>query len=428
MKEILALHRQKYPEMEVQDAIKLMFQSEYGPGHLIADKTKAKEFLLKEMKETQNDKVEIVPVSEHLVRFHLGKMPEEAADDVLSAMIQSAESVSGSQAGLEKKLMLLCEENGFEGAGKIVKAYLEKGEFLISHSEIYRALYHPHYRVLLKEEAEKLYQKYAEKGESMKETVRIESLNKKYEIVSVVTRPDTEEKVPAVILCHGTGSDKHEVGNLYVHLADALANAGIASVRFDFIGNGESTEDYRNYTLTSAQEDVKAVKQYIIHHPHLDETKIGIVGFSQGGSVALLSACAQADIQCLVAWSAALSLGGLVSEAMRKEAEAQGWAWLNFDFRESVRLSKTWMDEADQMDILSQMKQRSFPVLAIAGRQDEVVPCKCAEKIVASSNHTDSEVMLVDTDHIFNVLDNDEIWPSVIEKTVSWLKGNFTWK
>ncbi len=255
----------------------------------------------------------------------------------------------------------------------------------------------------------------------MKVELKIQGSNPVHDIPAVLTLPETKGKVPVVILCHGTGSNKDEAGNLYVNLAEKLKEANIASIRFDFMGNGESTEDYRLYTLTSAVEDVKAVVEYAKKHENLDAKRMGIIGFSQGGSVAALSAGEIEDFKCMVGWSAALTLIEMADEKMRETAEEQGWAWLNFDFRDSVRLSKQWMDEAEKMDLLSVLSKRGLPMLGIAGTLDTVVPCECSKQMVEATAHRDSELYLVEGDHIFSVFEHDEVWPKVIEKTTQWL-------
>ena len=256
----------------------------------------------------------------------------------------------------------------------------------------------------------------------MKQRIEIQSLSNLYEIPAVVTVPDTEGPHPVVVMCHGTGSNKDEAGNLYAALADSLEKQGIASIRFDFVGNGESKEDYIGYTLTSAVSDVKSVVDYIKKHPSLSEGRMGCVGFSQGGSVMVLSVSEMEEFKCGVGWSAALTLIEMANEEMRKTAETQGWAWLDFDFRDSVRLSKQWMDEASKMDLLPLLEQRGLPLLAIAGTLDTVVPCSCSEKMVEATHNPQSELMLVESDHIFSVFEHDRVWPEVIEKTTNWLK------
>lgn len=72
----------------------------------------------------------------------------------------------------------------------------------------------------------------------MKKELWIETEN--YKIPAVLECPDTEEKVPCMILCHGTGSQKHEVGNMFGDLADELQAYGITDIWFNVAGCGDS--------------------------------------------------------------------------------------------------------------------------------------------------------------------------------------------
>ncbi|WP_254433589.1 alpha/beta hydrolase family protein [Paracoccus yeei] len=56
-------------------------------------------------------------------------------------------------------------------------------------------------------------------------------------------------------MLHGLGSSQNEVGNLFVDAADALAERGIASIRFDFRGFGKSDGDTGNFTLDRQNQD-----------------------------------------------------------------------------------------------------------------------------------------------------------------------------
>ena len=59
--------------------------------------------------------------------------------------------------------------------------------------------------------------------------------NTEYAIPAVFSYSQKHEKMPAVILCHGTGSQKNEVGNLFAEMSKRLLNIGIASIRLDCI-------------------------------------------------------------------------------------------------------------------------------------------------------------------------------------------------
>ena len=61
--------------------------------------------------------------------------------------------------------------------------------------------------------------------------------------------PDGQAKFPLVILCHGFNADKNYP--LLKILADELETRGIASIRFDFNGHGNSDGDFQDMTIVN---------------------------------------------------------------------------------------------------------------------------------------------------------------------------------
>ena len=99
-------------------------------------------------------------------------------------------------------------------------------------------------------------------------------------VPAIVTVPDGEGPFAAVVMLHGTGSDKHEAGMGYDYAAPVLAKAGIATIRFDFMGNGESTASYADYCYSSANIDAKAAADYVAALENVNADKIGIMASS----------------------------------------------------------------------------------------------------------------------------------------------------
>ena len=157
MKEILKDHLKKYPQMQIQDAVKLLFQSEFGPGHLLRNTDYARKLLVEEIELTKDDESAIEKISDQYVRFYLGNLTLDDIDDVLGAMIESAQ-IQGSKENFMKKLSDLKEMNLFDGdeLDEYLNEYVKRDSLMVSHSDVYRACYQPHYRVLLKDCAEKL--------------------------------------------------------------------------------------------------------------------------------------------------------------------------------------------------------------------------------------------------------------------------------
>ena len=116
------------------------------------------------------------------------------------------------------------------------------------------------------------------------ETVSIEANGRT--IPAVVTLPVGEGPFPAVVLNHGHGGNKDE-GTGFGGIAEALAEAGIASIRMDFPGCGDSTEPFTENTLSNMIADSNAAKDYLVANYPVDADKLGILGYSMGGRVAL---------------------------------------------------------------------------------------------------------------------------------------------
>ena len=115
-------------------------------------------------------------------------------------------------------------------------------------------------------------------------------------------------KCPTVILLHGfSGNMGFEKGNIFQIITDRLVDAGMAVVRFDFNGHGESDGDFSKMNVLNELEDAIAVLDYV---KSLDfVTDIYVAGHSQGGVIAgLLAGCYPDVIRRLALLAPAASL------------------------------------------------------------------------------------------------------------------------
>lgn len=158
IKEALKTHFLRYRKMTPQDTVKLIYQSEFGPGHLISDEKYARTRLISETADTPRD--ESIPTVEHIggeaCRLNLASLPKGlSADTVLRIFVLSAEMFSGNERSFESKLYevySLIEEkyapfSRYEYS-EYLKKYLTSGGGAVHHSVYYNALYRPAYRVI----------------------------------------------------------------------------------------------------------------------------------------------------------------------------------------------------------------------------------------------------------------------------------------
>ncbi len=107
-------------------------------------------------------------------------------------------------------------------------------------------------------------------------------------LAAIIQKPELKagEKCPMVVFCHGFGGTKD--GPLFELICDTLQAHGIASVRFDFNGHGESEGEFRDMTVPNEIEDAKKVVEYVRDLRYVSD--LAIVGHSQGGVVAAMTA------------------------------------------------------------------------------------------------------------------------------------------
>ncbi|BBO27499.1 alpha/beta hydrolase [Alteromonas sp. I4] len=250
--------------------------------------------------------------------------------------------------------------------------------------------------------------------------------NGEYEIPAIMKSPEGTAVVPGVILLHGSASHKNEVGDLYLRLAEQLANKGIASIRIDFAGTGDSPVDYTHYTLKTAVRDAEVALAFLRSQPRVDAHRIGVVGFSQGGLIAQLLLAQQPHIKSFVAWSSVASDGigpfADMFETLYMKAKREGQVEQQFAWRPPLSISYEWFEQVMASQSLSGMAEYTGSVLAIAGSNDTVVPPTAATRlIVASGSDVARAVIIKGADHIFNVLDeNANQDEQLLEMTTEW--------
>jgi len=101
---------------------------------------------------------------------------------------------------------------------------------------------------------------------------------------------DIRGKLPWVLCLHGFGGNKSGRSRYLVDLSCRLAEAGIATIRFDFRGAGDSEGQFKEQTVETLIEDAKAALTYGLLQPHFDPTRCALLGRSFGAYIASLLA------------------------------------------------------------------------------------------------------------------------------------------
>ncbi len=137
----------------------------------------------------------------------------------------------------------------------------------------------------------------------------IESRGIQIPVTLTMPGDDLNVGVPLVVLAHGHGGTRQENG-AFTELASLLAEVGVASIRMDFPGCGDSTEAFTHNNITNMLQDVDAAFEFAIGQPGIDLGRIGMLGYSMGGRLAMLKIADEPAFRATVLWAPVARDGG----------------------------------------------------------------------------------------------------------------------
>ena len=113
-------------------------------------------------------------------------------------------------------------------------------------------------------------------------------------LTGTLTKPAGKKNLTAVVLVSGSGQqnrDEEVMGHKpFAVLADHLTRGGIAVLRYDDRGTGGSSALSPDVTTADFAQDALAAVKYLQSVPEINKKKIGVVGHSEGGQIAIMLA------------------------------------------------------------------------------------------------------------------------------------------
>lgn len=190
------------------------------------------------------------------------------------------------------------------------------------------------------------------------------------------------DPVPMVIILHGFCDDRNEINFVHNELSRRLCQAGIASVRFDMNGSGESDGAFEDMTISSEIEDTKAMLQFVKTLDFVDPSKIALHGCSLGGCVAsMVAGQCKEDVQALSMWCPAPDL--VYNLQKNKTLCGQDVSNIETDGCadvEGLKLSLAFYQDALHLDPYKDAANFDKRVCTIHGDEDITASCQCSLK------------------------------------------------
>lgn len=234
-------------------------------------------------------------------------------------------------------------------------------------------------------------------------------------LVGVLHRPDGSEAFSAVILCHGMESNKES--EKLVAVSQQLANRGLVALRFDFACSGESEGKFEDITYSGEADDLRAAFDFITKRR---PKKIGVLGSSMGGTVALLFAAQEMNVDALVTIAAPLHPERFTERLLTPE-QARQWRETGFILYHDRRLNVTLLEDLEKLDVPGAARKISCPALVIHGDQDDTVSVEEGHELYAELKGPKKLGILRGADHR---LSQPAHLQKAMDESVSWLTQN----
>lgn len=240
-------------------------------------------------------------------------------------------------------------------------------------------------------------------------------------VVGMLHTPATAPDVacPVVLTCHGINGSRIGPNRAFVRLADRLAEAGVATVRFDYRGAGDSEGESEVLSLTTAVRDAQAVLAEATRRG-LHPGQLALVGHSFGSVVAARLATMLPGVVGVSIWSGPTDLEAMhgVERPRRLTGEhvyPDGLDWNGY------LLGRRFLAELQVARPVADLRTAGVPVLIVHGTGDEAVPVAQSLRLAQALEQSGQPVQLEiieGADHSFS---SRAHLGRLLQVTVDWL-------
>ncbi len=242
----------------------------------------------------------------------------------------------------------------------------------------------------------------------------------------------------AVVLVHGGGVTRDE-GGFFTRLAAGLAESGVASLRFDLRGHGESEGRMEELTLAAVLNDIRVALAQL--RDATGAAAVSLLGASFGGGIcAYYAAKRRAEVTRLVLLNPQLDYKKRTidktlfwaDDRLTPEAAAQLSEQGYLAFSPQLRHGRAIFNEVFWFDLNEALGKIRAPTLLVHGTKDTLVPI---ESTLAALPRFQAEHRLVQIEgaqHGFAVHEDpqylnpqSQAWQASVIRTVTdWLTAD----
>jgi dienelactone hydrolase len=252
------------------------------------------------------------------------------------------------------------------------------------------------------------------------------------DVIGTLVLP-TVENPPVVLLLHGFTGSRDELATeavpdgVFASAAMQLADAGYASLRIDFAGSGEATDEmsYAETTLEGQIADAMAAIAYLQGLDSVATDDLFLIGWSQGGLVAAATAGRSDALDAVALWNAVATpretyagflteetvLAGLAAADDAPVAVTLPWA--------EITLNGAFFDGLETLDPVAEIAAYGGPLFVAQGSLDTTVPPASADLYLAAHDGPET-LWTAEMDHVFNIFETAEVLDEMIAANIAF--------
>jgi uncharacterized protein len=140
-------------------------------------------------------------------------------------------------------------------------------------------------------------------------------------LFGVIHEPSTTAGRLPIVFCHPFGEEKLWTHRTFVSGARELAQRGHYVLRFDYLGNGDSSGSFSQSSMSTALADIAAAIELI--KQRTGASQVGLIGLRLGASLAFKAAAGRSDVKALVLWSPILDGARYLQDLLRINVTTQ---------------------------------------------------------------------------------------------------------
>jgi len=257
-------------------------------------------------------------------------------------------------------------------------------------------------------------------------------------VVGTLELPEGAAKPAVILLLHGFKGSRNELQipslkvGIYARAADAWAAKGLASLRIDFRGGGDSDGSFEDTTISGQVKDALAAVEFLQTEKSIDRTRIALVGWSQGGAVAAtVAGRTKRLLRAIALWNPLVSPAGSIEAVFGAEVVRAGLAsggqsiTVKLPWGTEVALRTAYFEDLFTIDPVAELAKYPGPIFVAVGTKDTIIyPQPQSGQLLLTYHKGPGELWVRPMDHVFNVFEETKTVDELIEATGAFMAKN----